>query len=102
MENALYTKELLSLYKTLSDEKKEVFSSQFTAQAKNPTTVFGCSAYLGMWGIDRFVLGDVGLGVAKLLTLGGLGIWYIIDLFLVSGRARAKNLYLARQIAAKA
>ena len=102
MENALYTKELLSLYKTLSDEKKEAISSQFTAQAKNPTTVFGCSAYLGMWGIDRFVLGDVGLGVAKLLTLGGLGIWYIIDLFLVSGRARAKNLDLARQIAAKA
>jgi TM2 domain-containing membrane protein YozV len=102
MDNALYTKELLSIYKTLSDEKKETFSSQFTMQAKNPTTVFGCSAYLGMWGIDRFVLGDVGLGVAKLLTLGGLGIWYIIDLFLVSGRARAKNLDLARQIVAKA
>jgi TM2 domain-containing membrane protein YozV len=102
MDNALYTKELFSIYKTLPDEKKEAFSSQFALQAKNPTTVFGCSAYLGMWGVDRFVLGDVGLGVVKLLTLGGLGVWYVIDLFLVSSRARAKNLDLARQVAAKA
>jgi len=102
MDNTQYTQELFAIYKTLSDDKKEAFSSQFAAQAKNPTTVFGCSAYLGMWGIDRFVLGDVGLGVVKLLTLGGLGLWYIIDLFLVSGRARAKNIDLARQLAAKA
>ena len=98
MDNALYTKELLSIYKTLSDDKKEAFSSQFAMQAKTPTPVFGCSAYLGFWGIDRFVLGDVGLGIVKLLTAGGLGIWYIIDLFIVAGRARTKNIALARQI----
>jgi len=98
MDNALYTKELLAIYKTLSDDKKEAFSSQFAMQAKNPTTVFGCSAYLGFWGIDRFVLGDVGLGIVKLLTAGGLGIWYVIDLFIVAGRARTKNIAVARQI----
>lgn len=40
------------------------------------------SFFLGGLGVDRFYVGHTGLGVAKLLTCGGLGIWSLIDLIL--------------------
>lgn len=41
------------------------------------------SYFLGSLGIDRFYLGRIGTGIVKLLTLGGLGIWHLIDLVLI-------------------
>ena len=46
------------------------------------TTVL-ISFLVGWLGIDRFYLGYTGLGILKLVTVGGLGIWYIIDLILI-------------------
>ena len=42
------------------------------------------SFFLGSLGVDRFYLGYIGLGLAKLLTLGGCGIWAIIDFILIA------------------
>ena len=42
------------------------------------------SIFVGYLGIDRFYLGYIGLGVLKLLTLGGIGIWYLIDMILIA------------------
>lgn len=60
-------------------------------ELKDPTTALILSIFLGHLGVDRFILGDVGIGVGKLLTLGGCYIWWIVDLFLVQNRAKEVN-----------
>ena len=63
-----------------------------SVQFNDPTTSLIISVLVGGLGIDRFVIGDVGLGVGKLLTCGGFGIWTIIDWFLIMGATREKNM----------
>jgi TM2 domain-containing membrane protein YozV len=63
-------------------------------QFKDPTTALILSILIGGFGVDRFFIGDTGLGIGKLLTCGGLGIWTIIDWFLIMGATREKNMDL--------
>jgi TM2 domain-containing membrane protein YozV len=62
-----------------------------TIQFKDPTTSIIVSILAGGLGIDRFLIGDTGLGIGKLLTCGGLGIWALVDWFLIMGATREKN-----------
>jgi hypothetical protein len=78
-------------------ERRAEFEQRVFMHLKNPTVIFGASCWLGIFGLDRFLLGQVVLGLLKLVTLGGLGIWAIIDLFLVSGEARRINAELVRE-----
>ena len=57
-----------------------VFSS------KSYVTTLLLSWFLGILGVDRFYLGHTGLGIGKLLTLGGCGIWALIDFILIAMR----------------
>lgn len=69
-----------------------------TLQMKEPTTSLIVSILAGALGIDRFMIGDVGMGVGKLLTCGGFGLWTIIDWFMIMDATRAKNLEKLQQI----
>jgi len=75
----------------LDDSKSSIVHS---LQFKEPTTALIISIFGGAYGIDRFYIGDTGMGVGKLLTCGGLGIWTIIDWFLIMGATREKNMEL--------
>lgn len=72
------------------DESKEIMLSSI--QFKDPTIALILSLLCGSLGIDRFYIGDTGLGIGKLITCGGLSIWAIIDWFLIMGSTREKNL----------
>lgn len=60
------------------------------------------SIIFGTLGVDRFYLGYVGLGILKLITFGGLGIWYVIDIvFIALNRIKdAKGYRLRREVRA--
>jgi hypothetical protein len=62
------------------------------AQFKDPTMALILSVLVGSLGVDRFYIGDVGLGVGKLLTCGGAYIWWLIDLFMIQDATRKKNM----------
>ena len=77
-EKIMYLKDKL---RTMDEEK---FSLVSTIELKDPTTLLLISLFLGTFGVDRFMLGDTGMGILKLLTAGVCGILTIIDWFSIS------------------
>ncbi len=98
MNDIQYTTELLGIFKSIPDDKKSDFNTRYTAQTKNVTVIFGSSIFLGSLGVDRFFLGQIGLGILKILTLGGFGIWTVVDWFIIGGITRKMNIEMARKI----
>src|SRR5262245_61284192 len=86
------------LKKDMSDAEKTQFDVQFASRRKNPALALILSLFLGQFGIDRFYLGHIGLGVGKLLTFGGLYFWAIVDWFVIMGSTRKSNIQLAKEI----
>ena len=50
------------------------------------------SIFLGTLGIDRFIMGQVWLGLLKLITGGGFGIWWLVDVILIATKYPFKNI----------
>jgi TM2 domain-containing membrane protein YozV len=56
---------------------------QHSGSTKSWTVTLALSGIFGFLGVDRFYLGSTGLGIAKLLTCGGFGAWWAIDVVLL-------------------
>lgn len=87
------------LTKNLSSDQKTLFTSQLSSVRKDRDIALVLSVLAGTWGVDRFYVGDIGMGLLKLLTVGGCGILWIVDWFLIRGRADDRNRGKAIEIA---
>lgn len=74
------------------------FLSVQACELKDPTTLLLISIFLGSFGIDRFMLGDTGMGILKLLTGGCCGILTLIDWFTIQKKAKQKNLAIISMV----
>ena len=83
----------------MTDQQKFAFQAQYGAVRKDRVLILVISIFLGGLGIDRFLVGDIGLGLLKLFTGGVCGVFWIIDLFLITGRVDDYNRQKAHEIA---
>lgn len=84
---------LMFLKSKLEEAPASKFEQAMCMKYTDPIHILLFSIFLGGLGVDRFVLGDTGLGIAKLLLNAfTCGIWSIVDIFLCYKKAKEKNL----------
>ncbi|MFZ3590182.1 TM2 domain-containing protein [Bacillus sp. DJP31] len=84
MQNLLSKQELTS-------KELQLLASEMDKRKKSTATTWLLWFFLGGFGAHRYYLGRIGSGVAMTLTLGGLGVWTFIDIFLIMGMINKKN-----------
>ena len=62
------------------------------ARKVNWLLVLLMSIFFGSLGVDRFIMGKVITGILKLITFGGLGIWWLIDVILIATKYKFKDI----------
>lgn len=72
----------------MDDDRVQMVTS---LEYKKPLTILLVSIFIGSLGIDRFLLGDTMNGAIKLITGGGCGVWWLIDIFLISDKTKQFN-----------
>lgn len=82
MDTFAIQQQIAALRKQLSREELEQVDRRLAMDQKSSGLIAGMAAigFLGVAGIHRFILGDVGMGILMLVTFGGCGIWTIVDL----------------------
>ncbi len=53
-----------------------------TSDKSNTVALLLCF-FLGVLGVHRFYVGKIGTGILQLVTLGGLGIWALVDFIII-------------------
>lgn len=94
MSNQKYfpSEKIIYLKEKLKDIDENKFNLLSTIELKDTTTMLLLSLFVGSWGVDRFMLGETGMGILKLLTGGLCGILTIIDWFSITKKTKELNL----------
>ena len=82
----------------LPSDKALLFAKLYSISKKDRISIWLLSVFFGVLGVDRFFLGHLNAGLLKLISLGGCGIWYVIDLLIIDGATREKNKQIAYSI----
>ncbi|WP_316569304.1 TM2 domain-containing protein [Neobacillus sp. YIM B06451] len=88
----------LLLKRDLSSEQLVMVQSEMNKKAKSKGIAYALWFFLGGIGGHRYYAGDIGMGIGMTLTLGGLGLWALIDVFLIGNRIEKKNEELEYQL----
>ena len=64
-------------------QKEKLLNSSTTTSTTDWLTLFLLTFFVGVLCVHRFYVGKIGTGFLMLLTLGGLGVWFLVDLILV-------------------
>lgn len=72
-------------------QRRQLALTEAQREHKSSTTAYLLWLFLGALGAHRFYVGDKGVAVAQLLTLGGLGVWSLVDVFFIGGRVKSFN-----------
>jgi TM2 domain-containing membrane protein YozV len=92
MREQEYIAAVAALLARLPEERRDAVSRAIAMEIGSGTVALGWSVWLGVFGADRFYLGQVWLGLLKLITLGGFGIWQIVDWFIIARTVRQMNI----------
>lgn len=92
MNKGFFTnQQLMTISEKLTKLDEENYNTLLMVEYKDPTISLVLSVVFGYLGVDRFYIGKIGAGVGKLLTAGGLGIWWLIDIFCIQDATRDVN-----------
>ena len=90
-QKRFHTVDMIRIRESLSKMSTQELLILNGTDFRDPTISLVLSVLVGGLGVDRFYIGDIGLGVAKLITGGGLGVWWLIDLFLIQNKTKSNN-----------
>lgn len=79
----------------LTNDQQQQFVMQFKARAKSSGLIIALAIFCP---IQLFLLGKTGLAIAFILTSGGCGIWWIVEIFMAAGRVKQYNETVAWEI----
>ena len=82
---------LIYLKNKLLKMDKDKFERVCLCDLKSPTVILLISVFLGGLGIDRFMIGDIGIGILKLLTCSLCGTFWLYDIFTITEKVKKIN-----------